>query len=212
MAEMSAEVHDIGLIDGILPMVDGAPDRLVSGMEVCDIGCGQGHAINLMARAFPNSHFTGWDFSEEGIAAAQAEAARLGNGNATFEVKDAATIDGSRKFGLITVFDAIHDQADPATVLRNIAASLEPDGVFLCVDVAGSSHVEENMEHPLAPALYTISTFHCMTVSLAQNGAGLGAMWGEQKAEAMLRDAGFSSVEVKKLPADAFNVYYVARR
>jgi SAM-dependent methyltransferase len=212
MAEESAAVHDASLVDGILPMVGGMVERLKAGIDVCDMGCGQGHAVNLMAEAFPNSRFTGWDFSEEGIAAGTAEATKRGLANAHFEVKDVATVDGSQQFDLITVFDAIHDQADPAKVLHNIAESLRPDGVFLCVDVAGSSRVEENMEHPLGPALYSISTFHCMTVSLAQGGAGLGTMWGEQKANEMLRDAGFVDIETKKIPEDIFNVYYIARK
>jgi SAM-dependent methyltransferase len=165
-----------------------------------------------MAERFPNSRFTGWDFSEEGVAAGKAEAKRLGVKNATFAVKDVATNDGSQQFDFITVFDAIHDQAKPDVVLKGIADSLRPGGVFLCVDIAGSSNVEENMEHPLGPMLYSVSTFHCMTVSLALDGAGLGTMWGEQKANEMLRTAGFTSIETKKIPEDIFNVYYVARK
>jgi 2-polyprenyl-3-methyl-5-hydroxy-6-metoxy-1,4-benzoquinol methylase len=212
MAESSADVNDAALIDGILPLADGVVERLQSGIDVCDVACGQGHAVNLMARAFPDSRFTGWDFSEEGVAAGTAEAAQLGLTNSVFEVKDAATIDGAEQFDFITVFDAIHDQADPAKVLHNIAQSLRPGGVFLCVDIGGSSNVEDNMEHPLAPWLYSVSTFHCMTVSLSQGGMGLGTMWGEQKANEMLRDAGFTEIETKKIPEDIANVYYVAHK
>jgi SAM-dependent methyltransferase len=212
MAEMSAQVHDAALFESTLPLVDGLTDRLEAGIDVCDVGCGQGHAINLMAQRYPKSRFTGWDFSEEAVGAATAEASQLGLENATFEVKDAATIDGTQQFDLVTVFDAIHDQAQPARVLEGIAASLKPGGVFLCVDIAGSSNVEENLEHPLGPMLYSVSTFHCMTVSLALDGEGLGTMWGEQKANQMFRDAGFTDVETKKIPEDIFNVYYVAKR
>ena len=165
-----------------------------------------------MAREFPNSRFTGLDFSNEGIAAAQKEAAELGLSNTTFEVKDAATLDGSTQYDFITVFDAIHDQAKPDVVLRGIADSLKPAGSFLCVDVAGSSNVEDNLEHPLAPMLYSVSTFHCMTVSLALDGAGLGTMWGEQKASEMFQDAGFTSVATTHIPEDIVNVYYVCRK
>lgn len=79
-------------------------------------------------------------------------------------------------------------------------------------DIAGSSHVHENLDHPIGPFLYTISCMHCMTVSLAQDGAGLGAMWGEEKAREMLREAGFEEVEVKHLAHDFQNSYYVATR
>jgi 2-polyprenyl-3-methyl-5-hydroxy-6-metoxy-1,4-benzoquinol methylase len=212
MGEMSAQVHDAALIDGELTLVDGLIDRLRQGIDVCDVGCGQGHAINLMAREFPNSRFTGLDFSEEGIAAGQQEAAALGLGNVTFEVKDAATLDGSTQYDFITVFDAIHDQAKPDVVLKGIADSLKPGGVFLCVDIAGSSNVEDNLEHPMAPMLYSVSTFHCMTVSLALDGAGLGTMWGEQKANEMFRQAGFTTVETTRIPEDILNVYYVCRK
>jgi 2-polyprenyl-3-methyl-5-hydroxy-6-metoxy-1,4-benzoquinol methylase len=212
MAEMSAQVHDAALIEGELALVDGLIDRLRAGIDVCDVGCGQGHAINLMAKEFPKSRFTGLDFSEEGIAAAQKEAAELGLTNTTFEVKDAAKLDGSRKFDFVTVFDAIHDQAKPDVVLKGIADSLKPGGVFLCVDIAGSSNVEDNLEHPFAAMLYSVSTFHCMTVSLALDGAGLGTMWGEQKANEMFRAAGFTSVETKRVPEDILNVYYVCRK
>ena len=212
MAEMSAQVHDAALIGGELALVDGLTDRLATGIDVCDVGCGSGHAINLMAKEYPASRFTGWDFSEEGIAAAEAEAAALGLTNATFEVKDVATIDGSQQFDLITAFDAIHDQAQPARVLQGIADSLRDDGVFLCVDINASSHVEDNLDHPLGTVLYSVSTFHCMTVSLALDGAGLGTVWGEQTANRMFREAGFTDVETKKIPEDIFNVYYIARK
>src|SRR3954454_24376022 len=135
MAEGSGAVHDAALIDGILPLVDGLVDRLQAGIAVADVGCGSGHAINLMAEAFPKSPFVGYDFSEGGIAAGTAEAAAKGLSNATFEVRDAATLAGPPRFDLVTVFDAIHDQAQPRRVLKGIADCLRDDGVFLCVDV-----------------------------------------------------------------------------
>ncbi|MBA3654891.1 MAG: class I SAM-dependent methyltransferase [Actinobacteria bacterium] len=212
MAQMSAQVHDAALIDGELALVDGLLDRLHSGIDVLDVGCGQGHAVNLMAKEFPNSRFTGLDFSEDGVAAAQKEAAESGLTNTQFEVRDAATLDGSTQYDLVTVFDAVHDQAQPAKVLKGIADSLRPDGVFLCVDIAASSNVEQNMDHPLGPMLYSVSTFHCMTVSLALDGAGLGTVWGEQKATEMFAEAGFSTIETKRIPEDMMNAYYVCRK
>ena len=212
MAEMSAQVHDAALVEGELALVDGLLDRLRTGIDVIDVGCGQGHAINLMAKEFPNSRFTGIDFSEEAIAVAREEATDLGVTNATFEVKDAATLDDAQQYDLVTVFDAVHDQAKPDAMLAGISRALRDDGVFLCVDIAGSSHVEENLDHPMAPMLYAVSTFHCMTVSLALDGAGLGTMWGEQKANEMFRAAGFTSVETERIPEDPMNVYYICRK
>src|SRR5204863_2707628 len=108
MSEMSAQVHDAALIDGTLQLVPGITERLEAGIDVVDIGCGEGYAINLMAARFPNSRFWGWDFSTEAVATGAKQAADKGLKNATFEVKDAATIDGSKQFDFITVFDAIH--------------------------------------------------------------------------------------------------------
>ena len=212
MAEESAQVFDATLIDVTLPLVPGLVDRLKSGIEVADISCGQGHAINLMAKAFSNSRFVGYDFSEGGISAGKAEAKQLGLTNARFEVKDVAALNETATYDLITVFDAIHDQAQPRKVLANISRALKRDGVFLCVDIQASSNLEENMQHPLAPMLYGVSTLHCMTVSLALNGEGLGTVWGEQKARELLTEAGFKQIDIEHIEGDIFNSYYVCRK
>src|SRR5262249_54812018 len=151
MAENSAQIHDNRLIDGILPLVPGLVERLAAGIDVADVGCGQGHAVNLMARAFPNSRFTGYDFSEVGIAAGRSEAQAWGLSNAIFVVQDAAKLDIENAHDAIVVFDAIHDQAQPRTVLANIARALKPNGTFLMVDVRASSDVAGNLDHPLGP-------------------------------------------------------------
>jgi SAM-dependent methyltransferase len=212
MAEMSGEVSDAALIDVILPLAHGVPERLRAGADVADFGCGSGHAINLMAQAFPASRFTGIDFSDEGLAVGRAEAARLGLANVNFERHDVAEMDVMAAYDVITAFDAIHDQAQPARVLSNIYRALRPGGVFLMVDIKASSRLEENVGVPLATYLYTVSTMHCMTVSLAFDGAGLGTMWGRQLAASMLADAGFVDVEVREVESDVFNYYYVARK
>jgi SAM-dependent methyltransferase len=212
MAEDSATVHDAALVDGILPLVPGVVERLRSGIDVADIGCGQGHAINLMARAFPASRFTGFDFSEAAIAAGRREADALGLANARFELCDVATLDAADRFDFITAFDAIHDQAQPRQVLANIAAALRPGGSFLMVDIKASSNLEDNLELPWAPFLYTASTLHCMTVSLALDGEGLGTVWGTQTAVRLLHAAGFARVEVEEIETDPLNCYYVATR
>jgi SAM-dependent methyltransferase len=210
MAEESSQTVAAALIDAILPLVPGLVEALRQGIEVLDVGCGRGHALNLMAQAFPQSRFTGYDFSKEGIAAGKAEAQALALTNVQFLVKDAATMEEVGHYGFITAFDAIHDQAKPREVLRQIARALRPDGVFLMQDIAASSHVHKNLDHPMGPMLYTISCLHCMTVSLALNGEGLGAMWGEEQARHLLAEAGFTQVEVKRLPHDIQNSYFIA--
>lgn len=212
MAEESAMVHDAALVEGILPLVPGLPERLEVGIDIADIGCGRGHAINLMAEAFPNSRFTGYDFSEEGIGAGREEAQRLSLSNAHFKVQDVAALYAQERYDFITAFDSVHDQANPTSVLKNIAAALRPKGTLLMVDIAASSILHENVEHPFGPALYAMSVMHCMTVSLAYGGEGLGNMWGEQRARQYLTDAGFSQIEVKQVPGDILNNYYIAMK
>ncbi|HVE64480.1 MAG TPA: methyltransferase domain-containing protein [Mycobacteriales bacterium] len=211
MAEDSALVFDATLLEVTVPLVPGLPERLSAGIDVADVGCGSGHAINLLAERYPSSRFVGYDFSSEGIAAATAEAAAKGLRNTRFEVRDAATLTGPAAYDLITTFDAVHDQAHPARLLQGIHDLLRPDGIYLCVDVGASSAVHQNLEHPLGTFLYTVSCMHCMTVSLALDGDGLGAMWGEELALSMLADAGFRDVEVRRVDGDILNNYYIAR-
>ena len=212
MAEESSQTVAAALVDAILPLAPGVIAALKNGIEVLDVGCGRGHALNMMAKAFPQSRFVGYDFSKEGIAAGKTEAQAWKLTNVQFVVKDVATLDEQERYGLITAFDAIHDQAKPREVLRRIATALRPDGVFLMQDIDASSHVHRNLGHPMAPMLYTISCMHCMTVSLALNGEGLGAMWGEEQARTLLADAGFTRVEVKRLPHDVQNSYFIATK
>ncbi len=211
MAEESAQTVLSALIDKILPLAPGIIQRLEDGIKVLDVGCGSGRAINLMAKTFPNSHFTGYDFSPEAIQVAKEESSRLGLTNTNFEPRDVATFQKKEEFDLITAFDAIHDQARPDHVLKNIRASLKNNGIFLMQDIGASSNLENNLQHPLGTFLYSISCLHCMTVSLAQNGIGLGAMWGKETATQMLNEAGFSNVVVSQLEHDPINYYYLAK-
>ena len=212
MAEMSGQVFDAALVDVILPMAEGLTERLRAGADVADIGTGSGHAINVMASAFPASRFTGIDFSDEGLGVGRAEAKRLGLTNATFVAKDVAALDSAQTYDVITVFDAIHDQAQPARVLENIYDALRPGGTLLMVDIKASSRLEDNVGVPLASYLYTVSTMHCMSVSLGLDGAGLGTCWGHQLATSMLADAGFTQVSIREIESDPFNNYYIARK
>ncbi len=211
MAEESAQTVLAVLVEHILPLAPGIIDRLRDGIDVIDVGCGSGHAMLLLAERFPNSRFTGADFSAEAIARANGEVARRGLRNVRFVREDAARMTREAAYDLVLTFDAVHDQADPATVLANIRRALRPDGTYLMQDIGASSHHHENLEHPLGPYLYTVSCLHCMTVSLSHDGAGLGAMWGEQLARRMLAEAGFGDVTMSRLPHDPINYYYVAR-
>jgi len=212
MDAMGRGVFDELLVEAYLPLVPGLAERLAAGARVADVGCGTGHAIVLLAAAFPASSFVGYDLATDAIARARSEAAAAGLGNATFEVRDAARLAVAEPFDVVFVFDAIHDQAAPAAVLERIHAALAPGGTFVMVEPRASSNLEDNLGDPMAPMLYAISTLHCMTVSLAEGGAGLGAAWGEQAARAMLAEAGFGEVAVHEAPGDPLNAVFVTSR
>jgi SAM-dependent methyltransferase len=203
---------DEHLVASWLDLVPGVRDRLTAGARVADVGCGTGHAMVLLAQAFPASTFVGYDIAEEAIAAARREAAELGVDNVAFDVRDAASLTVDEPFDVVFVFDAIHDQVAPADVLASIREMLTADGLLLAFEPHASSNLEDNVAHPLAPFLYAISTLHCLTISLAHDGAGLGTVWGEQVARQMLRDAGFSDVTVREVPDEPVNALYVAHR
>ena len=212
MAEDSGQSVLPVLIEDIIPLVQGGIEALENGIEVLDVGCGRGRAILLLAERFPHSKFYGYDLSEEAINNAKRIVSEKKLQNIFFEAKDVTKFEIDNKFDLILAFDAIHDQAKPMNVLRGINRVLKDNGTFLMQDIAGSSHVHKNIDHPLGTLLYTISCMHCMTVSLAQNGDGLGAMWGEDTALEYLTGAGFNDVSITHLPHDVQNAYYVATK
>ena len=182
MAEESYQTVVVGLIKYILPLVPNLITDLKNGIKVLDIGCGKGKAVNFMAQHFPKSNFYGYDLSKEAISDAIKEAQEMNNSNVSFKIQDILNLTLNDKFDLITAFDAIHDQPKPDLVLKNIYNSLSDNGVFLMQDILASTPLKDNISHPLGTFLYTISCLHCMSVSLSQNGAGLGAMWGQRKS------------------------------
>jgi 2-polyprenyl-3-methyl-5-hydroxy-6-metoxy-1,4-benzoquinol methylase len=214
MAEESAQTVLSVLFSHILPLVPGMAERLEKGASLLDLGCGRGRALLMLAERFPSSTFRGYDLSRDAIAHAAAQAADRGLENASFVQRDLSSFDEDAEpeaFDFVATFDAVHDQARPLAMLKGIRRTLKLDGTYVMQDIQGSSHVHENIEHPGGPLLYMISCMHCMTVSLAQGGDGLGAMWGEQKARELLAEAGFTSVDVHLLEHDPFNAYFVVR-
>jgi SAM-dependent methyltransferase len=209
MAEDSAQFVAGALESHILPLVPGLVDRLREGIRVVDVGCGRGMTMARLAELFPASTFIGVDFSSEAIAFAKANARTT---NVTYRADDAMVPLEANTYDFAATFDAIHDQAKPLEVLQNIHGALKADGVYLMQEIKGSSHHHRDIGHPLGTLLYTISCMHCMTVSLAQGGEGLGAMWGEEKTREYLRRAGFASLEKHELPHDIQNYWYVARK
>lgn len=215
MAEDSGQSVVSSLIDIILPSVPGIIDKLENGINVLDLGCGRGLALILMAKNFPNSNFTGIDLSKEAIEFAKNEAEKHNLKNIKFKDMDLTNFHETaeeNKYDFVTTFDAVHDQARPDNLLAGIFKTLKNDGIYLMQDISASSDLEKNMEHPAGSLLYAISVMHCMTVSLAQGGMGLGTMWGREKAREMLNEAGFKNIEIKNFEHDFQNDYYIIRK
>jgi ubiquinone/menaquinone biosynthesis C-methylase UbiE len=215
MAEDSGQSALSTLESHILPLVPGLTERLAKGIRVLDLGCGRARILTKLAELYPRSRFVGMDLSREAIGYARDNAAKAGLRNIEFIEADLSGFDTTAEpeaFDFVTTFDAIHDQAKPLSVLEGIHRTLKSDGVYLMQDISGTSHVDKDVEHPIGTFLYTISCMHCMTVSLAQGGEGLGAMWGEEKTREYLQKAGFRSVETRRLAHDIQNNWYVVTK
>jgi len=212
MDSIGRGAYDALLVDAYLPLVPGLTEALAAGVRVADVACGTGHGLVLLAQAFPQSTFVGIDLDEGAIARARAEARGAGCPNVTFEVCDAARYESEQPFDAVFVFDAIHDQVDPGAVLGRIHDALRPGGWFVMKEPHAADALEDNIGNPLAPILYAVSTLHCMTVSLAHGGAGIGTMFGEGLARQLLADAGFVDVAIQPAPGDPADALYVSRR
>ena len=218
MGQLADAKHRQVLISRFLPSVEDGEmvKKLQAGISVCDIGCAEGCALILMAEAFPKSHFSGIDISEKIIETARAMAAEKNLSNLEFQKMDAACLKQDLqlrgRFDYVTAFDAIHDLTQPVKALEGIYAIIKDNGIFSMVDIAASSDLSKNMDHPMGMFLYTVSLMHCMPVGLTDGGAGLGMMWGREKAVEMLEDAGFRQVEVKEIPEDPFNLHFLCRK
>ncbi len=215
MAEDSGQSVLSSLESHILPLVPGLTDRLGKGIRVLDAGCGRGRIINRLAEVYPHSGFVGMDLSLHAIGFARDEASKKGLSNVEFVSVDLSNFDETAEpesFDFATTFDAIHDQGKPLNVLKGIHRALRSDGVYLMQDISGTSHLHKDIEHPIGTFLYAISCMHCMTVSLAQGGEGLGAMWGEEKTREYLQRAGFRSITTHRLAHDIQNNWYVVTK
>lgn len=217
------EVHDVMdalwgpvyrdlLVPEIVPLAPGLPERLTRGARVADVACGTGKALLALAEEYPASTFVGYDLDAGATARARTEASARGLTNVSFKECDAAELAVDVPFDAVFVFNAIHDQAAPDRVLACIRDALVPGGVFVMDEPRLSSSLEDNIGNPLAPFTYAVSTLHCLTVSLAVGGAGLGTAWGEQVARRMLAEAGFGDVVVHDAPGDPGNAVFVAHK
>ena len=186
-------VYAAHLLENWLPALDGMVDKLKRGANVADIGCGYGSSTILMAKAFPNSRFHGFDFHGPSIEKARERAREAGVTNASFEVAAAKTFPGT-DYDLVAIFDALHDMGDPVGAARHVRTTLKPDGVWMVVEPLAGDKLEDNL-NLLGALFYGGSTLVCTPASLSQEvGLALGAQAGEARLSAVLKEGGFSRV------------------
>lgn len=201
--------------DQFLPQSPELLKALREGIQVLDAGCGTGGLLIRLAAEFPKSHFTGLDLTDFAIEMAKKNAREKGLNNVIFETRDLSDFDKSApvdKFDFVMTIDAIHDQQKPIHVLKGMYRSLRKKGWYLMVDINGSGHIHDDMQNPFAPMLYTISCMHCVPVSIGQGGEGLGAMWGEEKIRAYLREAGFTTITKHSFDSDPLNHWFILQK
>lgn len=199
------------LLQEWIPGLDGVENKLHQGARVADVGCGNAQALIILARAFPRSHFVGYDNYALAVDMARRRIAEAAlKDRISIQLRDVS--DGlPETYDLITAFDVVHDMVDPLQALRQIRAALAPGGTLMWTEFNVSENLGENLGHPvnLGKFAYSASTMYCMTTSLARGGAGIGTCIGHQ-AEDLAREAGFT--HFRRLPLnDPFTVVYEAR-
>ena len=200
--------YNANLLTSWLPALEGVTEKLSSGGRAADVGCGHGASTILMAKAYPNSEFIGYDYHPASIETARARAKEADAGNARFEVADAVSYDG-RNFDFICFFDCLHDMADPAGAARHAREALKADGNCMIVEPFAGDRVEDNL-NPVGRVYYAASSTVCVPVSLAKNGPALGAQAGEKRLrEFIVEKGGFT--RFRRATETPFNIVLEAR-
>ncbi|MBW3620621.1 MAG: methyltransferase domain-containing protein [Actinobacteria bacterium] len=205
--------YDTFLVDAYLTVDDELVRLLRDGADVCDVGCGAGHATNLIAQAYPEASVVGVDRNPDALEAARAEAAEMGLDNVRYEVADAADLE-TGSLDVVTAFDVIHDLSHPRETIAAIAGALRPGGTFLLYDASAPSDLDAQAELPWATMMYGISVNACLANALAggEDAEGWGPMYPRAGVEQALAEAGFELAGVHPVKGDPMNALYVARR
>src|SRR5258706_1351114 len=200
--------YNTNLVSSWLPALDGVVDKLKQGARVADVGCGHGASTVVMAKAFPKSHFTGFDYHGASIDRARKAAADAGvAANTSFEVAQAKTYPGS--YDLVAFFDCLHDMGDPVGASAHVRETLTPDGTWMIVEPFAHDHLAANF-NPVGRMYYAASTMICTPASLAQEvGLGLGAQAGEVKLRQVVSAGGFT--RFRRAAETPFNMVLEAR-
>jgi SAM-dependent methyltransferase len=203
--------YEAWVADQWIPALPALKAKLDSGAEVAEVGCGAGQCIVPVAAAFPNSHFTGFDIDVASLERAQTKAENAGVADrVAFKRIPAELIPDIDRFDLVMAFNCIHDMANPRGALAGIRRVLKPNGTLLWSEAEAGDRLEDNLT-PIGRTMYGASTMHCMTVSLAQGGEGLGTVIGKSLAHHLVNEAGFASFEVLPIK-NPFHQIFVARK
>lgn len=184
--------YNANLVGAWIPALDGVEARLKAGVTVADIGCGHGASTVVMAKAFPNSRFVGFDYHRPSVERAREVAREEGvDDRVSFETASAKDFPGE-DYGFVTIFDALHDMGDPVGAARHIKNSLSADGTFMLVEPNAHDELTDNL-HPLGRIFYSASTMICTPASMSQEvGLALGAQAGEARLKKVAQEAGFT--------------------
>jgi SAM-dependent methyltransferase len=197
------------LVSSWIPALDGVQQKLEAGAQVADVGCGKGASTILMAKAFPKSHFIGFDSHDQSIAGARDSAKRQGIGDtAKFEVAKAKEYPG-KDYDFVAVFDCLHDMGDPVGAATHVLNSLRKDGTWMIVEPFANDELKDNL-NPVGRVYYSFSTLLCTPCSRSQEvGLCLGAQSGEARIRDVVTSAGFT--RFRRATETPFNIVYEAR-
>ncbi|ALA58136.1 methyltransferase domain-containing protein [Nitrospira moscoviensis] len=195
------------LVSSWIPALDGVEATLKTGIRVADVGCGFGASTMLMAQAYPNSTFVGFDYHEPSIEAARRHAKEAGLTNLTFEVAQSTDYPGSG-YGFVTHFDCLHDMGDPVGAAEHVKQTLAPNGTWMIVEPFAGDKVEDNL-NPVGRVFYAASTMVCVPASLHSHGPALGAQAGEARLREVIMQGGFT--RVRRATQTPFNLVLEAR-
>jgi SAM-dependent methyltransferase len=201
--------YQANIVKNWLPALDGVVEKLERGARVADVGCGHGYSTLMMARAFPNSEFIGFDFHPDSIRDARQHAEEHGAaGNIRFGVSSAKDYPG-KDYDLVTFFDCLHDMGDPIGAARHVRRSLRSEGTWMIVEPFAHDALEDNL-NPVGRLYYAASTLVCVPTSLDQEvGTALGAQAGERRLREVARSGGFGSF--RRAAETPFNLILEAR-